>query len=352
MLERVRSRTQKGLKGIDAMKNVLVCMPVDSAVFQRMEAVRTVRLTVADLQDGKLPVAAEIARTTHVLLCDALPPNLEHFASLEWIQIGSVGYSHLAGLSLAERGVRVTNARGVFDVAIAEWCAAMMINLARDMPGLFQNQLERRWDRDARFQSEVRGTTLGIYGYGGIGRETARLAKTLGLQVWVLTRGPLKRRERIYQIPGTGDPEGILPDKVFDPNERLGFFGGLDYLLLSLPLTAQTEGIIGVQELSALPERAFVLNPARGPLIQERPLIDALTTGKIRGAALDTHYQYPLPPDHPFWSLRNVILTPHISGSSGNSNYLSRVWELFERNVRAFLQGQSLWNELEPQELP
>lgn len=308
-------------------------------------------IDIFPMRENPEPIPAEKLRGKHILFCHAPPRNFHELDDLRFIQLSTVGYSQLYGLSWPEKGVLVANARGVYDVAIAEWCISMMINLARDLPGMFRNQSRRVWDRDARFQQEIRGTTLGIYGYGGIGRETARLAKALGVRVWVLARGPLKRREGIHRLPGTGDPEAVLADRVFSLEAKYEFFSGLDYLLLAMPHTPKTGSIIGARELAALPRTASVLNPARGPLIEEEALVEALRSRRIRGAALDTHYQYPLPSDHPLWSLDNVILTPHISGASGNRAFLPRIWELFSENVRRFLAGEDLINAVAPAEL-
>jgi len=236
-------------------------------------------------------------------------------------------------------------------VPIAEWCIAMMVNLTRDLPGMFRNQQQHVWDPDARFQGEIRGATIGIWGYGGIGRETARLAKCFGLRVWVLDVAPPGRRDGMYRVPGVGDPDGMLPDRVFLFDQRFEFLSGLNYLVLTMPLTPKTRGIVGARELAALPKSAYVLNPARGPLIEEAVLVDALRNRRIKGAALDAHYYYPLPPDHPLWSMENVIITPHISGSDSSTRFTERIWEVFAENVRRFLAGGPLLNELTPQEL-
>jgi phosphoglycerate dehydrogenase-like enzyme len=122
-------------------------------------------------------------------------------------------------------------------------------------------------------------------------------------------------------------------------------------LILSLPKTKSTVGIIGEKELCALPRTAFILNPARGPLIQEEPLLQALREGWIAGAALDTHYHYPMPPDHPLWRFPNVIMTPHISGSTLMQRHGERMWEIFVENVRRYTSGGFLLNELSASEL-
>jgi phosphoglycerate dehydrogenase-like enzyme len=201
-------------------------------------------------------------------------------------------------LGLNERGILATNGRGCFDVPIAEWNLAMMVNLARDLRSMIRNQDAAVWDRSAKFQREVRGMTLGLWGYGGIGRETARLARALGMRVHVLTRtGAIPARENVYCVPGTGDPTGAHPHRVFSASESGEFLRDLDFLVVAVPLTAATEGLIGEAELRALPRTACVLNPARGPIIQQQALLRALDEGWIAAAALDTHYVDPLPPN-------------------------------------------------------
>lgn len=286
-----------------------------------------------------------------VLFCTFAPTNHAVMKKLKWIQIASTGYTQLHGLGLPERGVRATNARGCFDVPIAEWNVAMMVNLARDCRQMIRNQDAAIWDRSAIFQNEIRGLTVGLWGYGGIGRETTRLAKHLGLRVHVMSRSGVGPRLDVFTEPGTGDPQGTLPDRVFRAGEELEFLRDLDFLIVALPLSKATEGLIGERELQALPRRAFVLNPARGPIIQQEALLRALREKWIAGAALDTHYQYPMPPEHPLWRFPNVIFTPHISGSSLSPKFKQRLWQIFSLNVERYAKGEPLLNELTPAQL-
>jgi phosphoglycerate dehydrogenase-like enzyme len=333
------------------MKRILVDMPVERAGLNRLEALPGVEVEVIPAGEEARPLPFELIRDTHVLFCTFPPANHTDLRALEWVQIASVGYSQVLDLGLPERRVRATNARGVFDPAIAEWTLAMMVNLARDLRGMIRNQERGVWDRAARFQAEVRGRVVGIWGYGGIGRATARLAKTFGLTVHVLSRHGVGPRQLTYLVPDTGDPEGVLPDRVFTAGQELDFLRGLDFLVLAMPQTQATTGRIGERELRALPPTAFVLNPARGPLIQEEALLRALRLGWIAGAALDTHYHYPLPAEHPLWRFPNVILTPHVSGSDHGPHFLDRMWDVFVQNVRRYLWGVPLLNELTPAEL-
>lgn len=286
-----------------------------------------------------------------VLFCTFPPTNHAVMHKLKWIQIASTGYTQLHGLKLPSRGVRATNSRGCFDVPIGEWNLAMMVNLARDLRLMIRNQDATIWDRSAIFQNEIRGRTVGLWGYGGIGRETARLARELGMRVHVMTRSGVGPRHDVFTVPGTGDRDGVLPDCVFRTGEEIEFLGGLDFLVVALPLSKSTEGLIGERDLQALPRSAFVLNPARGPIIKEGALLRALNEKWIAGAALDTHYNYPMPPEHPLWRFPNVIFTPHISGSSLSPRFKQRLWEIFSLNVERFARGQPLLNEIPAGEL-
>jgi phosphoglycerate dehydrogenase-like enzyme len=329
------------------MLRVFVDVPVDLEPLERLRALGGVHIDCEPVPaETERPLDPERIRGAEVLFCTCPPANLADMATLRWLQIASTGYSQLFPHGLPARGIRATNARGCFDTPIAEWNVAMMVNLARDLRQMIRNQEAARWDRGAMFQREIRGLSVGIWGYGGIGRETARLAKQLGMRVHVMVRGGVRPAGDVYRVPGTGDPEGRLPDRVFRAGEELEFLGGLDFLVVAMPLTSRTEGLIGRRELAALPPTAFVLNPARGPIIQEEPLVEALSSGRIAGAALDTHYHYPMPPEHPLWRLPNVIFTPHISGSSLSPSFLPRLWDIFTQNLARYRRGEPLLNEL------
>lgn len=334
------------------MPQVLVDTSIDPALLD--ELARATGLSV-ELAPGELDTRRGLPETllqdVRAMLCTYLPTNHEAMTAVELVQLGSSGYSQVENLGLSQRCVRVCNASGVNDVPIAEWSVMMIVALARDLPRLFQHQQQTVWDRGARFQQEVRGRTLGIWGYGGIGRETARLAAAMGLRIHVLTRtGRIEQRER-FRIPETGDDDGIIPERVFSINEAKQFCQTLDFLLLAIPQTPANERLINRRIFEALPDRAFLLNPARGGLVCEADLLWALKTGQIAGAALDTHFHYPLPPDHPLWQMPNVILTPHISGSTESPHFKHRLWQLFCENVRRWQAGQILYNLLSHDQL-
>ncbi|MBL8179432.1 MAG: D-2-hydroxyacid dehydrogenase [Bryobacterales bacterium] len=334
------------------MAHLFLDVPIHAPTLAAIGAAHDVSIDVYEQPEERpreLP-AGRIAQA-EILFCTYPPSNFSAMRKLRWIQIASVGYSQLFGLGLAERGIAATNARGCFDAPIGEWNIAMMVNLARDLRTMIRHQDGGVWDRDARFQREIRGLTVGIWGYGGIGRETARLARALGMRVHVQTRNGIASRERTYAVPGTGDADGTLPHRVFQAGEELEFLRDLDFLVVATPLTSATEGMIGERELRALPRHACLLNPARGPIIQQRALLRALEEGWIAAAALDTHYAYPLPPEHPLWRYPNVILTPHISGSSLSPHFQTRLWDIFRINLERLHRGEALLNQLSSHQL-
>lgn len=304
------------------------------------------------ITDPKESIDPALMKGVDVFVCEVPPANFEDFDSLRWMQITSAGYSHILHLPLLERGIRVTNGLGNFDGSIAEWNLLMMLFWQRHMIDQLANQKSHVWDPAARFQRSLFGSTIGLYGYGGIARETARLAKALHLNVWTMTRdGSVKARPLTYCVDGTGDPDGVLPDRVFDPSQMSEFLGGLDYLLVTMPLTAATKGLIGERELRMLPPHAVLINPARAQIIDEDVFIRCLTEKWIRGISLDVHYAYPLPPEHPLWELPNLIMTPHISGSAMSQHFLQRIYDIVAQNCERYVGGQPLLNELTESQL-
>ena len=333
--------------------NIFVHDCVDPPRLAKLRALPDTQIDLIECDDEEedwhLPDdrAAEI----HMLVSCTAPDNLEAMTSLRMLQISSVGFGQLIGLGLVEREIHACNAAGVYDVPIAEWNIAMMINLGRDVPGMIRNQQSQIFDRAARFQNELSGRIVGMWGYGGIGRETARLAKSLNLTVYAMTREGVKPRTHMYCVQGHGDPEGTLPDKVFVSGQEREFLENLDFLVMAMPLTPATTGLISDEHLKILPPQAFLLNPARGPLIREESLLRALREKWIAGAALDTHYYYPLPPEHPLWRFPNVIITPHVSGSNLSPHFKTRLWDIIVENSRRLIAGEALLNQLYARQL-
>lgn len=197
----------------------------------------------------------------------------------------------------------------------------------------------------------------GILGYGSIGRQLARAVTAMGMEVYAYTlherKTPESKRDDSYHPPGLGDPDGIYPSKWFfgESTEQLHDFLGadLDLLVVAMPLTPKTTGLISAPEFKVLSKKkTFLTNIGRGPIVHTGDLIDALETGLIRGAALDVTDPEPLPDGHPLWSAKNVFITPHISAAS--TAYFERVWGIVELNLQRLSEGKDLANKVNRRE--
>ncbi len=333
---------------------ILISFQPDEKAFSRIRQI----CPGADIRVGPwaddvaVNIPRELVKGAEVLLCETPPANFHQFDQLKWIQLTSHGYAQVLDLPIIERGIRVTIGTGVHDIPIAEWNIMMLLMWHRHMLEMLRKQREKTWDPAARFQAELRGSVVGFCGYGGIARETARIGKAMGLVIWALKYdGTVKKRSLKYCVQDTGDTQGVLPDKVFGPKQKEEFLAGLDYLLVTLPLTPTTRGIIGEKELRMLKSSAVLINPARAHIIEEEAYIECLRQGWIRGSSLDVHYVSPLPAEHPLWSMSNLIMTPHISGENANPHFLSRMYDIFIHNVERYCKGEPLLNELSESQL-
>jgi phosphoglycerate dehydrogenase-like enzyme len=261
------------------------------------------------------------------------PANFDRARRLRWIQVTAASVAGLLFPALVESRVIVTNGRGLWSASMAEHAIGVIHMFARKLHLARDAQRERRW-----VQSElasrgpalrgVAGATLGLVGFGTIGRAIAERASALGMEVVALRRHP------------SADP---APAREQWPPQRLPeLLERSDYVVLAPPLTRETQGMIGADELARMKPGAVLINLGRGPLVDEPALLRALETGALAGAGLDVFDREPLPAESPLWGLPQVILTPHVSGLG------ERLWEramdLFSRNLVAFREGRPLEN--------
>ena len=263
---------------------------------------------------------------------------------LKWIQLMSAGADHILKGVLDERKtVAVTTGSGVAASTIAEYTIASMLAWAHVFPVTMRSQLRREWKRSGFMDIEpMRSKTLGVIGYGSIGRETARIAQGLGMDVLALKRNPHERSDSGWNPSGVGDPEGTIPRRWYGPDQCESILRDADYITVTLPLTPQTRGFIGPKEIAAMRPNAYIVNVGRGEVIDQDALIEALSENRIAGAGLDVFEREPLESESALWDLENVILTPHVSG--GFKNYNGVCCELFAANLGRFRAGQPLFN--------
>jgi phosphoglycerate dehydrogenase-like enzyme len=222
---------------------------------------------------------------------------------------------------------------------------ALLLALQRRLPRCAELQREKVWRGDmTRIVGDAsRGRTMGIVGYGSIGREVARLAQAFGMTVLACKRQPHVRAEGAhFRLQGTGDPEGRIPAGWFGLEQVAEMLRRCDVVVITLPGSTYTAKCIGRAELAALPPHAFLVNVGRGTVIDDDALLAALRAGRLAGAGLDVFAAEPLPPAHPFWSEPRLLLTPHIAPDTTNMAELSA--EVLIENVRRDLAGEPLLN--------
>ncbi|MGB9867632.1 MAG: D-2-hydroxyacid dehydrogenase [Bacillota bacterium] len=245
---------------------------------------------------------------------------------LRWIQVGAAGVDDVLFPELVESPVVVTNCRGIHASTISEHVFAMILAFAR---GLFKFQRDRKlrkWDRTG--VSEVSGKTIGIVGLGAIGSKIARRAKCFGMKVIGV------KKHTTQAVP--------YVDKLVSQDELLQALPEMDYVVISVPLTAETFRLIGERELKAMKPTAYLINIARGKVVDEAALIRALKEGAIAGAGLDVYEVEPLPAESELWDMENVIFTPHVAGTF--SENVERITEIFVENLKRYVAGQEMIN--------
>lgn len=255
---------------------------------------------------------------------------------LRWAHSGSAGVGGSLYPEMRESPVVLTNSAGVHAEPIADTVLAMVMHFARGLDWAVRAQAERRWAPEPWLaaDSPVRETcdsTLGIVGLGGIGRAVARRAAALGMRVMATRRSSTEGPGGVTVLAGDGALARLLPE--------------CDYLVVAVPQTESTRGLLGAAELALLPPHAVVVNVARGKVVDEAALADALAGGRLRGAGLDVFAHEPLPPESPLWTLSNVLVTPHVSGTS--HGFWRREARLVVENLRRWLAGEPLLNTVD-----
>ena len=278
-----------------------------------------------------------------ILVGDRAPVDLTRVPSLRWLQVSSAGVDHLAADPPWRKGLAVTNARGVFSIPMAEYVSGMLLRVSQPS-GWAVDQAAHRWPAKSPLVSLVRGRTAVLVGYGSIGREVARQLSAFGMRILAVKPRPDVRHDTSYRVPGTGDPDGSIPERFVGVEELTATVGSADVVVLTLPLTDASRGIISADVIAAMRPSSWLINVSRGALVDERALLDALRGGRLAGAVLDVFGEEPLPRDSPWWDAPNVIVTPHASGMS--HRFFD---ELVVENVRRYLAGTPLLNQVDPE---
>ncbi|KAJ5290919.1 hypothetical protein N7478_000170 [Penicillium angulare] len=316
-------------------------------------------VTIHNSSKGKVP--SELFRRATILVTFVDVPEIEDSHNLKLIHTLSAGLDHLVNNPvLKETKIPLTTSSGIHGPPISEWVILNWLVASRNYAIIHEAQKAHKWERDFPWMQksfDQVGKKVGILGYGSIGRQIARVSQAMGMTVHAYTASPRptpeSRHDDTYIVPGTGDPEGLIPVSWHHGTGKEAVHEflslGLDHLVVSVPLTPSTTHLLGAEEFAILSknsknpfQRPYVTNIARGKVLKQDALIEALNSGVLSGAALDVTDPEPLPSDHPLWDVPNVQISPHISGAG--KDYLPRSFDILHVNLDRIKRGLPLIN--------
>jgi phosphoglycerate dehydrogenase-like enzyme len=247
---------------------------------------------------------------------------------VRWVHSRSAGLERTLFPELIASGVTMTNGSGVFSPSLGEFALAAILYFAKDFRRMIRNQMAGVWEPFDVLP--ISNQTVGIVGYGDIGRAVAARVRALGMNVLAVKRHVSQKHS---------DP---LVDQIYSPDHRVEMLSRCDYVVVAAPLNAETRGLIGEAEFAAMKPSAVIINVGRGPVIEERAMIKALSENTIKGAALDVFAEEPLPKGHPFYKLENVLLCPHCADHT--PDWLDNAMRFFIAQFERFRRGEPLLN--------
>jgi phosphoglycerate dehydrogenase-like enzyme len=261
---------------------------------------------------------------------DLLRPAFLAAPQLRWVHVRSAGLDNVLFPELVDSAVPLTNGSGVFSPSLGEFALAAILYFAKDLRRMIRNQTAERWEP---FEvEEIAGQTVGIVGFGDIGRAVASRAHAMGMRVLALKRHPA----------AAPDP---LVARFFAPRELTAMLAQCDFVVVATPLTAETRHLIGDTAFAAMKPSAVIINIGRGPVIDQAALIRALEAGKIKGAGLDVFEQEPIPAGDPIYKFENVLISPHCADHT--KDWLNQAMHFFFQQYERFCAGQPLQNVVE-----
>jgi phosphoglycerate dehydrogenase-like enzyme len=330
---------------------VLVTLPFEDSHLERLREISpSLRITrISAHRADQIP--DEIWNKIEVLYTNRVLPDPIRVPMLRWIQFHWAGIDHALNAPIVRsEQVVTTSLSGAASSQVAEYIVMMLLALGHNLPDMIAHQRRKEWPRERwdRFRPlELRGSTIGIIGYGSIGRQVARLLQPFGVTILVTKNDGLHPQDTGYTPEGWGDPEGIYPRRIYPSQALKSMVKECDFVLVTVPLTQHTRGLVNQQVLAAMKPSAYLVDISRGGVVDHNALTFVLSERKIAGAALDVFPEEPLPESSLLWKLDNVLLTPHISGNT--PKYDDRAIDLFVENLKRYLAHSPLLNQVDVQ---
>ncbi len=329
---------------------VLCLYPFDPPTQARLRAISPELDITFSGTDSQAGVDALADPAADGLLANFCPSDLARLPSLRWLALVGAGVEHLRRADPWTHGITVTNGSGLHGTAIAEYTLSQMLFFSQNTAARERSQLEGAWPSVwtdawlALLGASLHGKTITIVGYGSIGREVARLAQAFGMRVLAVKADPTARANRGYMPTGLGDADGSIPERIAATKQLGELFAESDFAVLTLPYTPATDRIVDAAAIAALPPRAVLINVARGRVLDEGALMDALQRGAIRGAVLDVATVEPVAADSPLWRVPNLVLTPHVSAINDPKGWWDLVAGLMHENLARYAARRELLN--------
>jgi phosphoglycerate dehydrogenase-like enzyme len=329
--------------------NLLLTLAFEDSLVERIKAVSPrLKVNLYPSSSGE-DIPDELLADVEVLYTLNALPEPESVPELRWVQFHSAGIDHIVDHPLLLTDVQLTTLSGAAVPQMAEFAMMSMLSLGHKLLDINADPPEERWgeNRHQRYEPiELRGNTVGIVGYGSIGREIARLCYAFGATVLAIKRDLKNLQDPGYRLEDTGDPAADVPERMYPPEALRSMVSLCDFLVVTVPLSAATRGMVSAEIIDAMKPSAYIVDISRGGVVDHGALLEALKTEKLAGAALDVYPVEPLPDSSPLWELPNVILSPHIAGSS--ALYDERAVDLFAENLFRYLSDRSLLNLYNP----
>jgi phosphoglycerate dehydrogenase-like enzyme len=283
-------------------------------------------------------------RLVDVLVTEQVPRDLRGWPRLRFVQGLAAGIDFLKGHPIWETDIIVATASGIHGVPMGQFATGALLMMVHRMTEVLAFKATRQWpNRLALACRSLRGLTAGIIGYGSIGRECARQLRALGMRIVCVNRDVINRSDDGFNAwPGTGDPDGTLPERWFTPSQLDEMLPMCDAIVVAAPRTPETEGMIGAAELARVKATCHIIVVSRGGIVDEAALATALHEGRVAGAVIDSFAKEPPPADHPLFDAPNVILSPHVSGVF--DGYWPMALRLICENLKRFSEGRPVLN--------
>ena len=312
------------------MTHIFVNAPFSDHLIEKIQGVsREITVEPYRLVDGEWP--EDFTTEAEIIYTNSMVPSAEKSPNLRWVQSHWASIRDLRQRPIWELDTILTSASGVNATNIAQYVFTKIL--------LFASQTN---NQKSGLPIELLGKKIGIVGYGSVGREIARVAKTFGMDVLASKRNLRKTAENGFRLEGTGDPEGVLPLRLYPGEATRSMISECDFVVLSVPLTSKTEDLFNDNMLNAMKPTSYLINISRGRVFNEPDLVQALSKGWIAGAALDGFSQEVLGKDSALRQMDSVVITDNAAGQT--AAYNERVVDLFCENVRRYLVGEPLLN--------